>query len=119
MNMNGTPDSFDRLLGALHGIPDVASTKPSTIRAVTPIVGTSELYIVQTYRQRDTGDTIFLECVRQSETLRIAIPPAVADAIARQRDVLTGKTRSKAAKAVAEARKERGELPGFMRGKKS
>jgi hypothetical protein len=115
--MNGQ-DSFDRLLGALHGLPDVAVTKPSTIRAVTPMVGTSELYIVQTYRQREAGDTIFLECVRQEGTVRVAIPPAVADAIARQRDTLTGKSRSRASKATAQARKDRGELPGFLKNKR-
>jgi len=108
-------DSFDRMLGALHGLPDVASTKPSTVRAVTPLTGLSELYIVQTYRQRDTGDTIFIECVREGMTVRMAIPPAVASAIARQRDTLTGKSRSRAAKANAQARKERGELPGFQK----
>lgn len=111
------PDHFDRLLGALHGLPDVTHTKPSTIRTVTPIVGTSQMFIVQTYRQRDKGDTIFLECVSKESTIRIAVPPAVADAISRQRDSLTSKVRSKTAKAVAQDRKDRGILPGFMRSK--
>jgi hypothetical protein len=114
---NGMPDQFDRLLGGLLGLPDISSTKPSTIRTVTPIVGTSQVFIVQTYRQRDVGDTIFLECVNKEGTVRLAIPPAVAEAITRQRDALTGKTRSKAAKINAQARKERGELPGFMKRK--
>lgn len=115
---SGMPDAFDRLLGAIHGLPDIASTKPATVRTVTPVVGTSQLFIVQTYRQREVGDTIFLECVSKDGTVRIAVPPAVSDAIARQREVLTGKSRSKAARAVAAARKERGELPGFMKGKR-
>lgn len=114
----GMPDAFDRLLGGLHGIPDVACTKPSTIRTVTPIVGTSQVFIVQTYRQRDIGDTIFLECVTKEGTVRIAIPPTVADSIARQRETLTGKSRSRAATASAQARKQRGEIPGFMRKKR-
>ena len=109
------PDAFDRLLGALHGLPDVTSTKPATMRAITPLLGTSQMYIVQTYRQRDKGDTIFLECVSKQGTVRLAIPASVADAIARQRDALTAKVRSKAAKANAQARKDRGELPGFMK----
>ena len=112
------PDIFDRMLGALHGLPDVASVKPATIRAVTPMTGDSQVFIVQTFRQREVGDTIFLEFVTRDSTTRIAIPPGVADVIARQRDALTGKTRSKAAKATAQARKDRGELPGFMRRKK-
>jgi hypothetical protein len=109
------PDSYDRLLGSLHGLPDVTNTKPSTVRTITPLLGTSELFSVQTYRQRDRGDTIFLECISKDGFIRLAIPPAVAEAIARQRDALTGKVRSKAAKATAAARKERGEQPAFMK----
>jgi hypothetical protein len=73
------------------------------------------MYIVQTYRQKDAGDTIFLECVSKDGNVRLPIPPQVSDAIARQRDVLTGKSRSRAAKASAQARKAAGILPGFMR----
>lgn len=109
------PDAYDRLLGSLHGLPDVTSTKPSTIRNVTPILGTSELFTIQTYRQRERGDTIFLECVSKDGFVRLALPPSVADAISRQRDALTGKVRSKIGKATAQARKDRGELPGFMK----
>ena len=108
------PDAYDRLLGSLQGLPDVTTTKASTIRNVTPILGTSELFTVQTYRQRERGDTIFLECSSKDGFVRLALPPSVSDAIARQRDALTGKVRSKIGKASAQARKDRGELPGFM-----
>jgi hypothetical protein len=111
------PDQFDRLLGQLHGLPDVTITKPSTVRTVTPLVGSSALYIVQTFRHAEQGDTIFLECVLKSGTVRLVLPPKVATLIARQRDALSGKSRSRAAKAVAQARKERGELPGFLKKK--
>lgn len=111
------PDAFDRLLGALHGLPDVTSTKPSTLRTITPLIGTSQMFIVQTYRQRERGDTIFLECVSKDGSIRLALPPQVSDAISRQRDALTGKVRVKIGKASAQARKERGELPGFMKRK--
>lgn len=110
-------ETFDRMLGALHGLPETTSTKPATIRTVTPMIGASQVWIIQTYRQREIGDTVFLECVSSDGTIRIAIPPAVCDAIARQRDTLTGKSRSRAAKATAQARKDRGELPGFLRKK--
>jgi hypothetical protein len=79
------------------------------------LTGQSQLFIVQTYRQREQGDTIFLECVTNEGTVRIALPPQVANAIARQRNALTKITRSKTGKAIAQARKERGELPGFMK----
>ena len=114
-NPDGAPDTFDRVLGSLHGLPDVASTKATVVRAITPLVGASELFVIQTYRQKDTGDLIFLEAVSKSGTVRLVLPPAVADAIARQRDALTGKSRSRAAKASMAARMERGEQPGFLK----
>lgn len=109
------PDLFDRQIGALHGIPDVLSTKSSVINAVTPIVGDAQTFTVQTYRQPEIGDTIFLQCVTKNGTIRIALPAQVANAIARQRDALSSRSRSKRAKEVAQARKDRGELPGFMK----
>jgi hypothetical protein len=126
------PDSFDRLLGVLDGLPDVVKTKPSTIRTVPLLgVGGRSLHIVQTVRQQQTRtskkgeevnysrDTIFLEVVGAEGTVRLAIPPEVADTIARQRDALSAKTRSKAARKLAAERKDRGEAPAFLRGKKS
>ncbi|MDQ6892223.1 MAG: hypothetical protein M3167_06035 [Acidobacteriota bacterium] len=113
------PDLFDRQLGVLHDLPDVVKTKPSTMRHVPPLgVGGSQVFIVQTYRQAEKGDTIFLEVVGNAGTVRVVIPPAVANTIARQRDALTSKTRSKSSTATAAARAEAGILPGFMKGKK-
>ena len=101
-------DAFDRAIGVLHGLPDVSHSNVA-VRRVVPLlgVGGTELYVVQTYRQKDQGDTIFL-----------VIPPQVSAVIARQREQLTAKTRSKAAKAVAQARKERGEVPAFLKSKR-
>src|SRR3954469_21075322 len=108
-----TIGTYDRLIGALHGLPDVIASRPSTIRTLSPLIGKSQTFIVQTYRQRDQGDTIFIEAVSGEGSFRLAIPPKVSEAIARQRDALTGKARSKAAKAQAQDRKDRGEVPGF------
>ena len=69
--------------------------------------------IIQTYRQRDEGDTIFIEYIGVEGSLRLALPAVVSDVIARQRDALTGKSRSKAAKANAMDRKARGIEPKF------
>ena len=115
------PDKFDRAMGSLVGIPDVIHTQPTTVRASTPIVGSAQTFIVQTFRQRDedkSGDTVFLEYVDEKGTVRIVLPPAVTKVIARQRDSLTDRARSKAAKAVAEDRKARGIVPGFMKNRK-
>jgi len=114
------PDPFDRLLGELDGLPDVVKTKPSIIRTVPNLgVGGSTIHVVQTVRQQFTRtnkkgeevgysrDTIFLEVVRAGEPVRLALPAEVADTIARQREALAGKTRSKTARRVAAERKLR------------
>lgn len=113
------PDEFDRQLGALDGLPDVVGTKASTVRTVTPLLGYAETFIVQTFRQVGKGDTIFIEHVGRGGTVRMVVPARVADAIARQREALTAKTRSKAAKAQAEERRLRGELPAFASGRRA
>ena len=108
-------NNFDRQIGALTGLPDVAHTKPATLRVV-PLLGIgSHLYAVQTFRQREAGDSIFIEHVSDGGTVRIVLPPAVADCIARQREQLTSKTRSRAAKLVAADRMARGIKPGFLK----
>src|SRR6266704_6840512 len=112
-------DAFDRTIGVLHGLPDVTLTKTSVTRVVPPFgVGGTELYVVQTYRQKEQGDTILLEHVSETGTVRLVIPPQVSAVIARQREQLTAKTRSKAAKAVAQERKKRGEIPAFLKSKR-
>jgi ABC-type Na+ efflux pump permease subunit len=113
-----TTDKFDRMLGGLHNLPDVTSTKPSTVVAVLPLIGQAQTYIIQTLRQREKGDTIFVQYVDDQGSVRLVIPPAAAEAIARQRDALTTKTRKRAAKEQAQARKARGEVPGFLKKRK-
>jgi hypothetical protein len=115
MNQTGLPDQFDRLIGSLHGLPDVLSSKPSTIRTLSPLIGSAQTFIVQTYRQREQGDTIFVECVSGDGSFRLAIPPKVAEAIARQRDTLSTQARKKAAVAAAADRKARGIKPAFLK----
>jgi hypothetical protein len=109
---------FDRAIGSLHGLPDVVSTKATTLRVVPPFGMGSHLYAVQTFRQSEIGDTIFLEHVSENGTTRLVIPPAVADVIARQREQLVSKVRSRAGKRTAQNLKDRGIQPGFMRKKK-
>ncbi len=108
---------YDRLRG---GLQDIALfTKPSTIKNVQSITGESETFVIETCRYEDHGgDYIFIEAVAQEGVIRLALPPKVANAIASQRDSLTSRRRSIAAKRTARARMERGELPGFMKKKK-
>jgi len=115
-------DDFDRLLGALTGLPDVTEGKPTTVTTIQPIIGTSQTFVVRTWRQlerferkgkkgevKDVSrslDTIFIECIRSDGGYRIALPPKVADTIARQREAHVSKSRSKAARANAAERKK-------------
>jgi hypothetical protein len=111
------PDAYDRQLASLHDLPDVVRTKTSTTRTVPPLgIGGSQTWVVQTYRQAERGDTLFLEVVGgNGEHVRLPIPPAVTAIIARQHDALTKKSRSKAARAVAEDRKAQGIRPAFLK----
>jgi hypothetical protein len=109
------PDVFDRMMGGLHGLPDVLSTKATTVREVVPIVGETMTFIVQTYRQTEKGDTVFLEVVTGPAHTRLVLPPNVSDTIARQREALVARGRSRRAKAAAAARKEAGIAPAFTR----
>jgi len=119
-----TPDYFDRLMGSLDGLPDVAQTKEATKRVVPPLgIGGASTYIVQTFRQKDTNalgktisrDTIFLEHISEGGTVRLVIPPVIADIIARQRESLTTMVRKRTAKRVAADRKAQGIPPAFLK----
>lgn len=116
--------NYDRIMGNLDGRPDVTKTKPTTLRALSPIVGAAETFIVQTFRVSEpaadgepgrSGDTVFIEYLSAEMALRIVLPAEATACIARQRDALTGRIRSRTAKRVAGERKARGELPGFMK----
>ena len=111
-----TISKYDRVRGGLHDI--ALFTKPSTIKNVQSITGESETFVIETCRHEDVGDYIFVEAYDKNGLVRICLPPKVANVIASQRDSLTSRRRSKAAKRVAQDRKSRGELPGFMRKKK-
>lgn len=112
---DSTITKYDRIRGGLH---DVAMfTKPSTIKNVQAITGKSESFIVETARSADLGDYIFIEALDDTGLTRLCLPPKVAAVIASQRDSLTARRRSKAAQRVARERRDRGELPGFMRQK--
>ena len=114
---------FDRMLGKLDGVPHVDKTKAATVIALVDIVGQASTFIVQTYRNRPedggykdmdpAGDYIFIQHIDAAGSQRFILPPSVADVIARQRDALTTKARTRGAKAAAAARKANGAAFGF------
>lgn len=117
METDNSIKKYDRIRGGMEGV--ALFTKPSTIRNVETITGRAETFVVETARHAELGDYIFVECVDEDGVVRLCLPPKVANAIASQRDSLTTKRRKIAGRTQAKIRKDRGELPGFMRKKKS
>jgi hypothetical protein len=108
------PDHFDRKRAELHGLPDISETRPSITR-VTDVLGITQTFIVQTLRQAEVGDTVFLECFGRGTQVRLVLPPRVTAALARQRDALGTVVRRKQGRRVAAERAARGEAPAFLK----
>lgn len=108
------PDAFDLRREALLKTPAITETRPS-IHRVTDILGHTRTFIVQTVRQAEVGDHIFLECFGRGVQARLVLPPKVADTIARQRDALGTAVRRKQGQRVAADLKAQGKQPAFMK----
>lgn len=108
-----TLSKHDRVYAGLLGGNNL-QTKATTIETVQKVTGETETFIVQTIRD-ERGDNIVLKFIDKEGVKRLILPPRVADTILRQRDSLTTRGRSLSSKATAQARKDRGELPGFLR----
>jgi hypothetical protein len=113
-NEESTLSKFDRQFAGLQG-GNNPPTKPTTIEHVA-MTGETETFIIQTFRD-EKGDSIVIKFVDKEGVKRIICPPRVAKAIAAQRDSLTKSRRRINGKTAAQARKDRGELPGFQRTK--
>jgi hypothetical protein len=96
-------DSFDRVIGAMDGLPGVHKTRPTTITTVQPILGNAQSFVVQTYKDKDEGYFITVQSVSAEGSIRIILPPKVALTIYRQREALVKKARSALGKARWEA----------------
>ena len=70
-------DIFDRTIRSMNGLPDVLTTKVTTVRSLSSVLELSQTFIVQTYRQKDEGDTIFIEYIGGEGSLRLALPAVV------------------------------------------
>jgi hypothetical protein len=114
--MEGTDYTISKFDRAYSGLIDgnAVMTRATTIEYVQKVTGEAETFIVQTVRNED-GDNIVLKFVDKDGNKRLILPPKVANLIASQRDSLTARRRSIASKATAKARADRGELPGFMK----
>ncbi len=109
------PGEYDRIYGSLDGLPDVTRTNASTVIQTPPLgVGGSRTFFIQTARQREVGDTIFIQTVGPDGGQRIVLGPEVAATIARQRDSLTTMVARKHGKRIAAERKAAGIAPAFL-----
>ncbi len=113
MEHDSTLSTYDRLMGLLDGLPGGLKTKPTTKRSVVPVVGITQTFIVQTYRQHENdrklgGDTVFLEYFGPEGVIRLALPPVVSETIARQREALNRGARKRGARQAIETKRERG-----------
>jgi hypothetical protein len=88
-------DAFDRIIGQIDGLPGVSKARPTSVTTVMPIIGISQTYVVQTYKDDEEGFFVFLQMVDAEGRARIAIPPKVAQAIYRQRDALVKQGRKR------------------------
>lgn len=114
-NNDNTIGKFDRIRGGLEGV--AMFSKPSTVKHVQAVTGKAESFIIESAKHEELGTFVFIEALDELGVIRLALPPKVVAVIARQQDALSARSRSNAAKALAQARKDAGILPGFMKAK--
>lgn len=114
--MSDAPRSYDRLMAALDGIPDGARSRPTTVRVITPLLGNVETFVVQTFREKEAGDTIFVEHNGPDGFERYYLPPAVVRVLLRQRESLEAQIRRRIGRQQAAERKAAGIKPFQRRG---
>jgi hypothetical protein len=98
-------DLFSTLRRSMDDNPGAigsASTVP-----VADFYGNRETWIVETFRI-DGAEVVFLERSSAQGGLRLVLPKEVAAALARQRDQITTRSRSKAAKRAVDTKREKG-----------
>jgi hypothetical protein len=95
------PDAFDRAYGQAQGF---AHAGPSTKTEANLMgIGGVRSYIVETFRVPEVGDIVFVTITGPEGLQRVHLPPSVSTIIARQREALTTKIRSRSAKARHQA----------------
>lgn len=108
--------NFDRRLGEFLGLNDCVKSAETVIREVPSLgIGGTETFIVQTVRQKDVGDWVFIERIGNEETVRMVLPPTVTATIARQRDATIAKNRRLTGRAAMQQRMADGFVPTFKK----
>lgn len=110
-------DAYDQQLQQLTGLPGGAHCNPVVVQT-SDFYGNTTQNMVQTVRTPEEGDYVFITAVNARGVVRFVLPPRVLATVDRQRETNSTKVRRRNGRRIAQERKDRGELPGFMRAKK-
>jgi hypothetical protein len=109
-------DIYSETFRRLQDNPASVAAHGSTV-TLTTLLGHTETWVVKVIRV-DGRDTALLQRIDATGGMRLVLPPEVVNAMARQRDGISGVQRRRAAKRGAETRKEKGIVPGFLKKRK-
>lgn len=112
-------ETFDRVHGGLLHAQGGRATKPSTVIASMPIIGTRTAYIVQSFKTGPHGYVISLEIMDAQGPVRVILPDKAVKAIYRQQAALADRSTpaSRARKAHAAAVKKAREAKAARKAK--
>jgi hypothetical protein len=103
-------DLFSRTQRQLRDNPGALSSA-STINA-TDFYGNTETWVVETFRQEDGRELVFIQRNSSTGGERWVLPVEVTAALARHRDQLAARVRRRAGHRLVAQRKERGDVLG-------
>lgn len=104
---------YDAAMAKLDGAQGVTKSKESTVRTMPlwGIEGGSEMWVVQTVRQADVGEFIFVDHITDAGSERLVLPPEISAVLYRQRDAVSAKHRSAVSRATMQQRMAEGFVP--------
>ncbi|HXS32027.1 MAG TPA: hypothetical protein VN755_14410 [Steroidobacteraceae bacterium] len=102
-------DAFSTALRTLTANPGAVRTSSKV--DLVDLYGNSETWIVDTFRV-EGGETVLLQRIDGNGGLRLVLPPAVTEALTRQRDRATTVNRKRGARRAMETRIARGDTIG-------
>ena len=103
-------DAFSTALRSLTANPGAVRT--SSKIDIVDLYGTSETWVVDTFRTEGGDETVLLQRIDGNGGLRLVLPPAVTEALTRQRDRATTVNRKRGARRAMETRIARGDTIG-------
>lgn len=104
---NAREDTFDRIYGSMHGLPDHEWSRPTTVTSALPMIGRTQTYVLQTVRTPEGGNVGFLQMVDAEGRARIVIPEKVMAALFRHREQLMKRGQRERGRDQMAARKQR------------